>query len=241
MSRRAAGFSDARTKRTVMMTLSPSFRPGASGYLARAAAALTLAALVPLAGCTSAQRQGEATSYVIVDQITAASGATPAQFSGTLASDVQTMVKVTENGQQVKVPTIFEDDGRATFELALKDPGSTATPNTPSTTNTVTFTRYHVQYVRADGRNTPGVDVPYAFDGGLTVSVSGGNTIVGEFVLVRAQAKMEAPLLALVGGGGAVSISTIAQVTFYGTDQAGRSVTATGNINVIFDDWGDPQ
>ena len=39
---------------------------------------------------------------------------------------------------------------------------------------------------------------------------------------------------------GAKAISTIAQITFYGTDQAGREVSASGNIGVTFADWGDP-
>ena len=41
-------------------------------------------------------------------------------------------------------------------------------------------------------------------------------------MLVRAQAKLEAPLKALRGGGGAIVISTIAEITFYGTDQNGN-------------------
>ena len=28
------------------------------------------------------------------------------------------------------------------------------------------MTRYRVEFRRTDGRNTPGVDVPYGFDGG---------------------------------------------------------------------------
>jgi hypothetical protein len=30
-------------------------------------------------------------------------------------------------------------------------------------------------------------------------------------------------------------------VTFYGTDQAGNEVQATGSISVNFSDWADPQ
>jgi hypothetical protein len=60
------------------------------------------------------------------------------------------------------------------------------------------------------------------------------------FVLVRAQAKLEAPLMALRGAGGGLIISTIAQVTFYGHDQAGNAVSVTGAISVNFADWGDP-
>jgi hypothetical protein len=63
---------------------------------------------------------------------------------------------------------------------------------------------------------------------------------VGNFNLVRVQAKQEAPLQALTAGGGASTISTIAEITFYGEDQAGRAVSVTGRIGVNFADWGDP-
>ena len=138
------------------------------------------------------------------------------------------------------VATVFQDAGRATFHLALKDPGSAGLPTSPSSANTVSFTRYRVEYRRADGRNTPGVDVPYGFDGGMAVAIAGENASVGQLTLVRAQAKEEAPLRALIGGGGARTISTIAEVTFYGTDQAGRAVSVTGHINIDFSDWSDP-
>jgi hypothetical protein len=80
-----------------------------------------------------------------------------------------------------------------------------------------------------------GVDVPFAFDSGVTATVAGATTI--GFTLVRIQAKQEAPLQALAFGGGANTISTIARVTFYGHDQTGREVTVTGNIEVDFADW----
>ncbi len=82
--------------------------------------------------------------------------------------------------------------------------------------------------------------MPYPFDGGVTASVGGTASTTMGFTLVRVQAKEEAPLMALIGGGGAHVISTIAEVTFYGTDQAGRAVSVTGRISVDFDDWGDP-
>jgi hypothetical protein len=80
-----------------------------------------------------------------------------------------------------------------------------------------------------------GVDVPYAFDSGVTVTVDGAATV--PFTLVRAQAKHEAPLKALAGHGGAQHINTVARVTFYGRDQSGREVSVTGNIEVSFADW----
>ncbi len=68
-----------------------------------------------------------------------------------------------------------------------------------------------------------------------------GQQVYAAFTLVRIQAKSESPLLALIGGGGAMAISTLAEITFYGTDQAGREVVATANISVNFADGGDPE
>ncbi len=214
--------------------------PRYSRIAIRLSGAAGLAALLAFAGCTSAQLEGQSPAYAVLDQLSAAAGAKPTEFNGYLASDVLTFVKKSINNQQVCVPTVYEDAGRATFHLGLKDPGSDATPTIPSPANTINFTRYHVTYVRADGRHTEGVDVPYGFDGGMTVSVSSANVSIGQLIVVRLQAKEEAPLKALAGGGGAVTISTIAEVTFYGMDQAGHAVAVTGHINVDFSDWADP-
>lgn len=188
---------------------------------------LVLLTGLTLAGCSAHVREGRSPSYLIVNSVLAASG-TDQTFTNTLASDV-----LTKN-------SIYADAGQATMTLALKDIGPSANPAAPTTNNFVTLTRYHVQYRRADGRNMPGVDVPYAFDGASTATITDSTTTF-TFVLVREQAKEEAPLRALAGGGGAVSISTIADVTFYGTDQAGNEVQASGSISVNFADWADPQ
>ena len=210
------------------------------GLVARGAALMALGLLPFAASCTKTQTQGDSSSYLIIDNLAGASGVKPTSFSNVLASDVVTLVSKSQGGQQVMVPTIFEDPGEVTLSLALKDPGTAASPTNPTKTNFITVTRYHVEYVRADGRNTPGVDVPFPFDGAFTVTV-GGSAATGTFTLVRSQAKQEAPLAALVGGGGQGVISTIANVTFFGTDQAGRAVSVTGTISVNFADWGDPQ
>jgi hypothetical protein len=107
----------------------------------------------------------------------------------------------------------------------------------PTSNNFITVNRYRVVYTRADGRNTPGVDVPYPFDGAITVTVSG--TATAGFTLVRHQAKVEAPLGALATNF--VIVSTIADVTFYGQDQTGRAVSVTGRISVNFANFADPE
>jgi hypothetical protein len=186
------------------------------------------------ASCGTVVRQGSGSSYLIMDLLTAASGATPSSFGNVLQSDVVTMVKVPSGGS---APTFFEDNGQVTLRLALKDATSLTAP-TPN--NEITINSYHVTYTRADGRNTPGVDVPFAFDGAVTGTVKSGALLNLQFVIVRAQAKLEAPLEALRSLGGALIISTIAEVTFYGHDQAGHEVSVTGTINVSFADWADP-
>ena len=193
------------------------------------------------ASCGEVARTGKSPAYLIVVSIEGASGAEPDELGSVVASDVQTLVEATINGQQVRVPTIYADAGEVTFRLGLKNPGLPTGSLGPSELNSITVNRYRVVYRRSDGRSTQGVDVPYAFDGAFTVTVSGDGESRAGFELVRSQAKMESPLRNLIGLGGSMVISTIAEVTFYGRDQAGNEVTATANIGVNFSDWGDPQ
>ena len=203
-------------------------------------AGVTVAVLsaVLLAGCGEVARNGRAPVMVTISSLEAASGAEPDEFGGTLNSDVITLVKRDVNGQQVDVPTIFNDVARVTVGLTLRDPGFGASAS-PSALNQVTFNRYRVTYQRADGRNTPGVEVPYPFDSAVTFTVPSTGTATAGFELVRHTAKQEAPLRALVSNS--VILSTIAEVTLYGRDQAGNEVIATGNIGIFFGNFGDPQ
>lgn len=184
--------------------------------------------------CGELTREGQASSYLIVNELAAASGAEPEDFGGTLFSDVVTLVE----REGVRVPTIFADHGRVTLSLALKDPGAPSSPNAPSQNNFITVNRYRVRYTRADGRNTPGVDVPYGFDGAVTFTVGTG-AVTQTFEIVRHIAKEEAPLRALANGQ--IIIGAIAEVTFYGRDQTGRDVSASGNILIQFGNFGDPE
>ena len=55
--------------------------------------------------------------------------------------------------------------------------------------------------------------------------------------LVRNNAKKERPLISLICAATCPPmISTIAEVTFYGRDQAGNDVSATGTIGITFGD-----
>jgi hypothetical protein len=202
------------------------------------AAALTVALFA--SACGDVSRTGRSPAYLVLGNLEGASGADPDQFGGTLHSDVITIVEVSRGDDTFFVPTFFNDVGRATFRVALKDPGPTLTPTPPSSLNAITLTRYRVEYIRSDGRNTQGVDVPYAFDGAMTLTVPASGTIIGIFDIVRHTAKSEAPLLALQNNGGAQMINTLARVTFYGRDQAGNDVSVEGMISISFANFGDP-
>ena len=187
------------------------------------------------AGCGDLATQGRSPVQLQIMGLEAASGATPEEFGVALHSDVITNVERTVNGEQVTIATIFNDNGSADFALVMKDQGS---PASPAPLNAVTITRYRVVYRRTDGHNIQGVDVPFAFDSAVTITIGGDGGSTG-FQLVRTSAKQEAPLRALVNNPDI--ISTIADVTFYGRDQAGNDISATGSIGVDFGNFGDPQ
>jgi hypothetical protein len=193
------------------------------------------AAALASAGCGELSTQGRSPVQLEIMALEAASGATPDEFGASLHSDVITNVDRTVNGEQVTVATIFNDNGAVQFALVMKDQGS---PAAPAPLNAVTITRYRVVYHRTDGHNIQGVDVPFAFDSAVTVTVGSEGASTG-FQLVRTSAKQEAPLRALVNNPDI--ISTIADVTFYGHDQAGNDISATGSIGVDFGNFGDPQ
>jgi hypothetical protein len=193
----------------------------------RHAPALALIGLVALwcSSCGEVVRQGQGGAFLVIDRLEGGKGGgSSPEFGTVLASDVRT------NGG------VYEDAGRVAIRLAPKN----VVGNPLSTNNDVTITRYRVVFRRTDGRNQQGVDVPYAFDGAATFTVTEAGVVAG-FTLVRVQAKLEPPLVQLQGQGGALVISTLADVTFYGRDQVGNEVNVTGTIGVNFADWADPK
>jgi hypothetical protein len=187
---------------------------------AKFAKLLALAGAVALStSCGDLVRQGHSPVMLVVGALTDKDG------TGTMQSDVLM------NGGT------FNDNAQVTLFVQLKDPGSLGVAAATSALNQVVIDRYHVQYVRTDGHNTPGIDVPYAFDSGLTLTVADPITV--SFQIVRHSAKEEAPLAALRLEGTGHFISTIATVTFYGHDLAGNDISGSGNIGIDFADFAD--
>jgi hypothetical protein len=186
------------------------------------------------ASCGDVVRQGRSPSMLVIDLLTGSPGGgrganTP---SGTLYSDVQVLLTSPAPCSPTnRCPTVFSDSGQVTLSLAMKDQAIAPTSN-----NQVTITRYHIDYTRADGRNRPGVDVPYPFDGVITGTVAGAATTLS-FEMVRHVAKGESPLVQLIQNP--QIISSIARVTFYGRDAVGNDVSVSGSLLIEFGDFGD--
>ena len=194
---------------------------------AKFAQLLALAGAVTLSvSCGDLVRQGRSPVMLVIESLEVTNG-------NTLLSDV---ANTTDTPCSPSTPCVFNDMATATMRIQMKDQGSLNVVATPSLVNEVTITRYRVEYRRTDGRATPGVDVPYGFDSALTITINGDSTDAS-FQLVRHAAKEEAPLRALLLNRDI--ISTIATVTFYGHDQAGNEVSASGNIGIDFGDFAD--
>ena len=201
---------------------------------ARALAAITCLAVSAACG-GEMLRTGRSPVFLVISNLQGApgNGGTQSQF---LLSDVQVLVDQTVNGVVTQVPTFYNDVGTADLRVEAKN------PTVPTTgINAVTITRYRVAFRRSDGRNTPGVDVPYGFDGAATITILPGGVGTLSFDLIRHQAKLEPPLRNLAGFGGLGFISTIAEITFYGYDQNGNELAATGSMSVQFGDFADEQ
>jgi len=107
--------------------------------------------------------------------------------------------------------------------------------DTPSFYENVQLKEYHVSYVRSDGRNQEGVDVPRSFWGRISIMIPpDGSEHQVVFVLVRANAKMERPLVELRYASEEKELEVTAVVEFYGEDLSGHKVYVKGTIPVVF-------
>ncbi|HEX4347620.1 MAG TPA: hypothetical protein VHZ73_08615 [Vicinamibacterales bacterium] len=191
-----------------------------------------VAAVAVSSSCGSAVRQGRSPMNLIVQSM--AGGVSAATASGIFESDVVTNVTTPAPcSPSTPCPTVISDSGIVTLATAPKDVTS---PSAPTANNAVTITQYHVEYTRSDGRNTQGVDIPYAFDGAMSGTIQPGSNQSFVFELVRTVAKEEAPLIQLTSSSSVLSM--VANVTFYGHDEAGNDLNVTGSITIEFGNFG---
>lgn len=120
--------------------------------------------------------------------------------------------------------------------------GDKRNPDATSFANDVILTSYTVQYEALDGIS----DALLPPDWGATISVEipAGGTKTFSIEIVRLQDKSAGPLLSLdctfgVGASCGEVRRAAVIVTFQGADIGGNPVTATGNLTIVFTDFGD--
>ena len=129
--------------------------------------------------------------------------------------------------------SIAADTAKATLLTRLLDPKPILGT---SQYNDIMVTRYVVTFSRTDGRNTPGVDVPFSFEGSMSTLVRVDNSTIVSFVIVREAAKLEPPLLNLSDSAYGDILNMTAKIDFYGHELADttRVVKATGYLTISF-------
>lgn len=178
--------------------------------------------------CNPIEKDSKSATMLIVKEITGT------DFEGNSANFLQSdVIKESEGG------TVYADIANATLSARLLDPD----PKIGSSHhNNIQLTRYVVTYSRSDGKSGQGIDIPYSFEGSLTILIEVDSSVDISFIIVRAAAKLESPLVDLSyprGEEGELKVK--ARIDFYGHDLGNRKVMATGNLTIYFANYTDEE
>ena len=185
--------------------------------------ALLLGIVLSFYGCNKVADDSTSAVKLVITKITGTN------WTGNESSVLESDVLVVD--PDTGATTIQNDYGTAYMMAYLYNPNETE----PSFYENVQIKEYHVSYVRSDNRNREGVDVPRSFWGRLSVMIPpDGNEHGVVFILVRADAKTEKPLVDLRYGDSEKELEVTAVVEFYGEDLSGHSVYVKGSIPVVF-------
>lgn len=133
---------------------------------------------------------------------------------------------------------VVSDSGEATdtfITITVESHAKSAVTTPNSNFYSVTIQGYHIGYTRLDGRNEPGVDVPFPLTSPTHGYITpGGNNDMGILLMPR-QSKLEAPLRNLWFTD--ERIQTRMSVTVFGQDLVGNEVAASAAMDVRFGDF----
>jgi hypothetical protein len=202
----------------------------------RPAFLMILAVALITYACTEVEDNSESASLLVVSNVTGEPGGTGEEAGVPLLSDI--CDSPNDQSQDPAVCTVFNDNAEVTFENEFLQIGPGA-GFTPSFMNDIIVTQYRVDFIRANNRNTPGVDVPFGVDGVMNVRVPVNASATAPILIVRHVAKREPPLAELSFGSESV-LTANAQLRFFGHDIAGRNVSAVGFLEVHFANFGEP-
>jgi hypothetical protein len=180
-------------------------------------------AILVLFSCNPIENITESNTMIIFENLTGTD--MEGNTVNFLESDVLTVDP--DTGAQM----IISNAAAATLKATLLDPQPI---NPTSEYNNIQLTRYTVSYFRSDGKNSEGVDIPYSFEGYLSTRLAIDVSTKISFIIVRAVAKGEPPLLSLREGRSEGMLTITARVDFYGHDLRDKTVTATGYLTIYF-------
>jgi hypothetical protein len=169
-------------------------------------------------------------------------GCTP-NWATSSNSDVMFLMTAVNNGNQldsdvnISTGAVCPDIVPLRLENHFKNPGVTST----GFRHDIVVQRYEVHYIRSDGRNVEGVDVPYSITGNVNQLVPEESSATLNLEVVRRQAKLEPPLLELSApGGGALLITAFADITLHAVTTTGDVMSpVTGRLQIDFAEYDD--
>lgn len=199
---------------------------------------ILLLALVVTYACSRIENDSRSGSLLVVDSVTGQVGDVKGGFTDSTPLLSDTCDNENALPQDPDTCTVVNDNATITFlnQFLLEPAGQQGT-----FLNDIIVNRYRVDYFRPNGRNVPGVDVPFGIDGTMNVRVPSGGTADGSIVIVRHEAKREPPLSELDNGTSEGVLTANAQIRFFGQDTAGRTVTATGYLEIHFANYAEKQ
>jgi hypothetical protein len=203
----------------------------------KAAFLVLIAVMLVSFACTRVEDNTRSASLLVVESIQGIIGQDDTQ-STPLLSD--TCDNDNDQPQDPELCGVFNDSADIDFANQFLQVGPGAGFGN-SFLNDIVVNRYRVDYFRPNGRNTPGVDVPYGIDGTMNIRVPVDGTATAGILVVRHESKREPPLSELDNGTGEDVITAQAEIKFFGQDLAGRTVSATGFLEIHFGNFGEAQ
>ena len=172
---------------------------------------LIIAALA-LGSCLAKENDSTSASFLVVTSLTGNDLAGKAG-STTVFSDVIT------NG------SIVNDSAVAVVSALTYNPTEDSEAHDITYYMNVVVDQIDVEFLRTDGKNVEGVDVPYHFSQPVNIMVEVDKTASIPFVLIRHVAKMESPLIQLRDvPSEEFVLQLVAKVTMHGRDLGGHRV-----------------
>lgn len=208
-----------------------------TNFNVKAAFLVLIAVMLVSFACTRVEDNTRSGSLLVVESIQGIIGQDDSE-STPLLSD--TCDNPNDQPQDPELCGVFNDNADINFANQFLQVGPGAGFGN-SFLNDIVVNRYRVDYFRPNGRNTPGVDVPYGIDGTMNIRVPVDGVATAGIIVVRHESKHEPPLSELDNGSGEHIITAQAEIKFFGQDLAGRTVSATGFLEIHFGNFGESQ